>query len=74
MNDAFLKLVVIIEKIRAFKDPLHLDQLLLTREAYWTNTIVRVKSTCTTKHVIFTPLLLQLQLIRPLIFHISWDC
>ena len=27
---------IIIEKIRSFENSLHLEQLLLTREAYWT--------------------------------------
>ena len=27
---------IIIEQIRSFKNSLHLEQLLLTREAYWT--------------------------------------
>ena len=27
---------IVIKKIRSFQNPLHLDQLLLTREAYWT--------------------------------------
>ena len=26
---------IIIEQITSFQNPLHLDQLLLTREAYW---------------------------------------
>ena len=28
--------LILIEQIRLFRNPLYLDQLLLTREAYWT--------------------------------------
>ena len=39
-HDISQMIFVIIEQIISFKPPLHLDQLLLTREAYWIYTII----------------------------------